>query len=313
MRTQLLIHPEELSRKWIDRMAALGVECLALHPVGGPAAAKSLDRMLEALTYPEYRALLDYAREKGLKIEYEFHAAGWLMPRKLFAEHPDWFRMNEKGERTDDMNFCITNEEALAYYAERAALLASKLYASEPNYYFWLDDVRGMTCHCEKCSKLTASEQQMTVVNAVAKRLKQDNPSAKVAYLAYQDFIAPPVKVQPEDNVFVEYAPFDRDMNASVRLMPQWEQDNLKDLLACFGAKDSKVLEYWLDNSFYSDWVRPTRRLTPDNARIRDDMQFYLDLGYERISSFACFLGADYEELYGEPDIASFAQGGEDA
>ena len=307
MRTQLLIHPEELSRKWIDRMAKLSVETLALHPVGGPNAAKSLDRMLEALTYPEYRTLLDYARKKGLKIEYEFHAAGWLMPRKMFKEHPEWFRMNENGERTDDMNFCITNREALAFYAERAAQLAGMLYASEPNYYFWLDDVRGMTCHCENCRKLTASEQQMTVVNAVAKRLRQDIPDAKVAYLAYQDFIKPPVNVKPEANVFVEYAPFDRDMNASVRLMPEEEKANLQDLLTCFGKQDSKVLEYWLDNSFYSSWVRPVRRLTPDNARIRDDMRFYLDLGYERISTFACFLGSDYEELYGEADLTSFA------
>ena len=308
MRTQLLVHTEDLSRKWIDRMAALGVESVALHPVGGPAAAKTLARTLEMLETPEYRALLDYAREKGLKVEYEFHAAGWIMPRGMFKEHPEWFRMNEKGERTGDMNFCISNEEALAYYAERAALLAGKLYASEPNYYFWLDDVRGMTCHCEECKKLTASDQQMKVVNAVAKRLAKDNPEAKVAYLAYQDFIEPPRTIKPEPNVFVEYAPFDRDMNASVRLMPQSERNNLPRLLEFFGKKDSKVLEYWLDNSYYSDWVRPPRRLTPDNARIRDDMAFYLELGYERISSFACFLGPDYEELYGEPDISSFAQ-----
>ena len=49
MRTQLLVHTEDLSRKWIDRMAALGVESVALHPVGGPAAAKTLARTLEML------------------------------------------------------------------------------------------------------------------------------------------------------------------------------------------------------------------------------------------------------------------------
>lgn len=30
--------------------------------------------------------------------------------------------------------------------------------------------------------------------------------------------------------------------------------------------------------------------------------------GYENISVFACFLGQDYEKLYGEPDITPFTE-----
>lgn len=39
------------------------------------------------------------------------------------------------------------------------------------------------------------------------------------------------------------------------------------------------------------------------------DIAFYREKGFEYISSFACFLGEDYEALYGAPDIAPFARG----
>ena len=35
MKTQLLIHPEELSEHWIERAAGCGVDVLGIHPVTG--------------------------------------------------------------------------------------------------------------------------------------------------------------------------------------------------------------------------------------------------------------------------------------
>ena len=39
MKTQLLIHPEELSREWIRRAISLGVTVSGIHPVGVPMRA----------------------------------------------------------------------------------------------------------------------------------------------------------------------------------------------------------------------------------------------------------------------------------
>ena len=66
----LLIHPEELSREWIDRCVELEIPTIALHPVGGYRSPLTMRAMLERLETPEYRLLLDEASEKGLKIEY---------------------------------------------------------------------------------------------------------------------------------------------------------------------------------------------------------------------------------------------------
>ena len=136
MKNGMIIHPGELSKKWIDRLADAKVNTLGIHPEGGAGAPKSLERLLELLKTPEYRALIDYARSRGLRIEYEIHAAGYLMDKSLFAEHPEYFRMNSAGERTSDWNFCVSNPDALALFARRAAELAQALYGSGKDFYF---------------------------------------------------------------------------------------------------------------------------------------------------------------------------------
>ena len=104
MRSEILIHPEELSKRWIDRMAGAGIRVLGVHPVGGTNAADSLSALLRRLDEADFRVLLDYAAQQGLEIEYECHAAGYLMPRALFAAHPDYFRMAPDGTRRNDFN-----------------------------------------------------------------------------------------------------------------------------------------------------------------------------------------------------------------
>ena len=37
------------------------------------------------------------------------------------------------------------------------------------------------------------------------------------------------------------------------------------------------------------------------------DFDYYRSLGFSDISTFACYLGADYIELHGDPDVAPFA------
>lgn len=60
-------------------------------------------------------------------MEFEYHATSWLFPREEFQNHSEWFRMDEQGERTQDVNLCPSNPDALAYIETRAELLAGLL------------------------------------------------------------------------------------------------------------------------------------------------------------------------------------------
>lgn len=310
MKKQMIIHPEELSRKWIDKMTDAKVEVLGIHPRGGRHAVEALKELLSLLKKEEYKELLDYACSKGLEIEYEIHSAGYLMPRELFEECPQFFRMDEKGQRTNDWNFCVSNPEALALFSKRAAKLAVELYKSSHNFYFWMDDGKDFGCHCPKCKSLSFSDQQLIAVNAMLDGIREIYPDARMAYLAYYDSLTPPEKVKARDGVFLEYAPMEKYIakgeDRDERI--EKEKNMLLPLMELFSSQPAKVLEYWYDNSLYSNWKKPPKKLLIDEETMLREANEYKKTGFSLISTFACFLGEDYTELYGEADISAFGK-----
>lgn len=308
MRAGMIIHPEELTKRWIDRLASAGADVLGIHPWGGGRAKDSLKELVDTLKTEEFRELIDYAKSRGLKIEYELHAVGYLLPRELFDTHPEYFRMNARGERVNDYNLCVTNKEALALLGERAAALAENLYGSEDKFYFWLDDGKGLHCHCDSCRALSPSDQQLIALNTMLRAVKKKNPRAKMAYLAYFDSLTPPTAAEPEEGIFLEYAPMYKytAKGEDAEALISGELAALPALLDTFGRGDAKVLEYWYDNSMYSKWTKPPLKFTLDEARMAEDISEYKRLGFADVATFACFLGEDYTELYGDFDILPF-------
>ncbi len=308
MKSSIIIHPEELTKKWIDRMADGGVSILGLHPRGGAEAAETLAELVKLFETAEFRELIDYACSRGLEIECEMHAARYLLPKELFDSHPEYFRMNNEGKRVPDFNLCFSNEEALTLLAKNAASLAGKLYRSRPVFYFWLDDVLGVHCSCPKCKKLSPSDQHLTAVNRMITEIRKFIPEAKMSYLAYRDSLEVPTSVKPVDGVFLEYAPIEKyDSSAPERI--KVEREMLLKQAEFFGWKDSKVLEYWLDNSLFSKWKKPPVKLNVNREQTVSEIREYASLGFENIATFGCFLGEDYDELYGQADISAFTDG----
>ncbi len=308
MKKKLIIHGFELRKSWIDRMKEIGVDTIGIHPVGGAKAHEYLaNDLINVYPTKQYRDLIDYAHEKGIEIEYSLHALSYLLPRSLFDEHPDYFRMNENGERINDYNFCVSNEEALAYVCNRAETLVNELYGSNHNYYLWLDDLNGGICFCDKCKKLSPSDQNLLVMNAIVKKLREKIPDAKLAYLGYYQTEKAPTTIRPAEGIFLEYAPFTRDMRKSAQLVSEESKQNIRDLIRFFGKENSWVLEYWYDNSYFYRRANNTMvEFFPLNDTIPSDIQYYLDFGFENIASFACSLGEEYEALYGEADLSAF-------
>jgi len=308
MISEMIIHPDELSKKWVDRLADANIRVLGIHPVGGKEAVSSLTSLLESMSNERFTELLDYASDRGIEIEYEIHAAGYLMPKSLFNEHTEYFRMNEKGERVCDWNFCVSNIEALGVFSKNAATLATSLYKSSHRFNFWMDDGRDIYCHCPQCKQISPSDQQLVAVNAMLTEIKKIIPDARIPFLAYVDSIVVPCEVRPTEGVFLEYAPFEKytakGEDAEERI--EREKKMIEPLLSFFGKNDSKVLEYWYDNSLYSKWKKPPVKFELDKTKMQEDIEEYIRLGFDRMATFACFLGNDYEELYGEIDVLPY-------
>ncbi len=311
-RKGIIVHPEELREPWLREMKKCGLNLLGLHPVGGSKAVDSLSVAIDTRPLPEMRKLLQTADLLGIAVEYEAHAANWLVPRHLFSVHPEWFRMNENGERTDDHNFCVSNKDVLDYLSERAGLLASLLPSTTGDYMFWLEDIKSVKCHCPECEKLSCSDQQLIAANAMLRGIRRADPKANLCFLAYHSTMEVPTKADPEPGIFLEYAPIHRDchkpLNDPDSDKNRAETATLKDLISFFGQKNSRALDYWMDNSLFSHWTKPPAKFELDEEVLRRDAEFYENTGFETVTSFGCYLGEDYKALYGNPPLARYGE-----
>lgn len=308
MKSSMLIHPDELSKEWIDRLVDAGVEAVGIHPCGGVKAHKSLENLLKQMTTSEFRDLIDYAKSKGLEVEYELHAMSYLLPRDLFDTHPEYFRENKDGEKTVSSNFCVSNPEALQLVAKNAAKLATSLYKSSHDFYFWLDDGYDLKCYCPRCRELSASDQQTIVLNSMLREIKKQIPDARMAYLAYVDSVEPPTRTNVEDGVFLEYAPYAKyTAKEDEAELIEKEKEMIIPLMRIFDKQPRKVLEYWYDNSLFSGYQKPPKKFVLNESAMIGDIAEYKNMGFDSISTFACFLGADYQALHGDIDITPFS------
>lgn len=306
----LLVHPDELGDLWISRLRGSDIKIVGLHPVGGKKAHEYVEDLRRDIVDGKFDTKFAALREMGIDIEFEMHAMSWLLPRSEYEAHPDWFRMNREGERIADFNLCPSSKEALSFVAARAAELAKVFRPTTHRYYFWIDDVRDGACHCEHCKGLSVSDQALLIYNAMLEGIRTVDPLATHCYLAYQNTREVPVKVVPSAGIFLEYAPFDRDFHkplsdASCEKNAS-EIAPLSGLLSYFGKANSKVLEYWLDNSLFSKWKKPPQPFVNDVPVMREDLRFYEALGFEDATVFACYLGEDYEALHGAPSLDEY-------
>ncbi len=305
----VVVHPEEITRSWEKVILNSDINLLGIHPVGGIGSHERVRKLAEKGFPPEEKAILENLISHGVKIEYELHAMSLLLPRDYFTLHPQYFRMNEKGERTPDFNCCASNKDALDIIADSAEKLAKTLPYPSGRYNYWLDDVGDAPCRCDECSKLSSSDQALKIYNAVLKGLKRADSNAKQSYLAYRGSSGIPVHVEPEEGILLEFAPFKRNFH-----IPLTHPDNAvsaksaSECIKYFGSNGAKVLDYWLDNSLYSGWKKPPKEFILDTDVVLNDIEFYKNLSYEIISTFACYLGKDYEELYGFPDIGGYLE-----
>lgn len=307
----IIIHDTDICEYWKNLFLESGLNTLGIHPAGGVDAHKTLDAFLFSLKEKRVDSFISEMSERGVSLQLECHALSWLMPRELFEKHPHWFRVNEHGERTADFNMCPSCGEALDYLAERARFLATLIPWNGRFYHLWIDDVAAAPCMCRYCRELTASDQAMIIYNAMLRGLKSYRSDAALSYLAYHGTINAP-EIKADDGIFLEFAPirrrFDKcicDPDCAENLK---EIENLDALLAFFGTKNSKVLEYWMDNSLFSGWKKPYVKLPFNREVLQKDIEFYRSKGFENITSFGCFLGEEYAAEYGIPPVKEYAE-----
>ncbi len=256
-----------------------------------------------------YQTFVRQCGERGIAVEYQEHAMFQLLPRSLFAEHPEYFRMDKEGQRQQTFNCCVSSEEALEIIAKNARERALKERPTNHRYYFWLDD-GGECCCCPDCNRYNDSDQALIIENRILEAVREVDPEAMVAHLCYHNTLKAPATVKPEEGVFLEFAPFYRSWDAPLS-QPEAQREGmalthadymeaLKENLKVFPAETTVVLEYWMDVSLFSGWKKPAVKLPWNRDVFLSDLRTYAGLGIRHITCYAAYVGADYLDLHGD-------------
>jgi len=80
--------------------------------------------------------------------------------------------------------------------------------------------------------------------------------------------------------------------------------DSLDANLSVFPRETAQALEYWLDVSNFSQHRRPPQKLPWHRESFLNDLETYAKRGIRHVTTFACFINAEYVKLYGPPDEA---------
>lgn len=302
----VILHVDDLyTMDWPTLAHKSGINTIGTHMHPG--------QVIEFMQSEKGKAFVEDCRKYGINIEHQVHAMSELLPRELFKEDPEMFRMNKKGERTDDFNCCAHSEKALDIIAAKAAEFAALLPSDNHRYYFWLDDGKE-TCYCPKCREYSVSEQGLIIENRMIEAIRKVDPQAKLAHLCYSNSLSAPLKVKPADGIFLEFAPIDRNwerpltdkdalafqgnLDLTNGQIMQYLEDNLK----VFPAEDAVILEYWLDVSLFSRWTKPAVQLPWKREVFESDVDTYAEYGIRNVTSFAVYMDSTYFKRF--PDTS---------
>ena len=306
----VVLTPRDIATwSWPQEARESGLNTLATHGSPGEIA--------RFLATREGEAFLAASRDLGLDVEHETHAAGELLPRRLFHRDPAMFRMDERGDRVPDWNLCVHSKEAVGIACQNAEAFARALDPTTGRFFFWTDDARPM-CRCPKCRGLSDSDQALLLENSLIGALRAVRPDATLAHLAYRNTMPAPTQVKPDPGIFLEFAPIARYRRAPVspdegRLDGRGTPIHAPDLdaldanLDLFGREGARVLEYWLDASMFAGWKRQNCRKIPWTVRhFADDLETYAGRGIRHVATFAAWIDGDYVNRFGEPPLREY-------
>jgi hypothetical protein len=303
----VVLIPDDLTLSdWPQRARSAGLSTIGIHHQNSPQA------VIRWVQSDAGQRFLNECRELRVEVEFELHAMKELLPRQLFRKNPEFFRMNDHGDRTPDANCCVHSELAMQIIAQNALQIARLLHPTTGRYFYWGDDGCPW-CACRKCRGLLPSEQSLLVESRILETLLRLDPKAHVAHLAYANSIQPPKQVKPPEGVFLEFAPINRRYDIPYSQQGPNQRDGLSALdanLEVFSKNSAQVLEYWLDVSRFSGWKRPAVKLPWNKGVFCADAETYRKRGIRHITTFAVWIDAAYQERFGSLEfIGEYGKG----
>lgn len=241
---------------------------------------------------PTVDDILDEMRRRDLDMIGGGHIIPFLLPRALFSEHPEYFRMHATGERIPEGNLCVSSAEGIRV-ACRSAVNYVRSRPQLDALHIWGDDVAGGSwCSCPGCRGLTPQDQYVTLCNAIIGALRAAGLATEVIVIAYHDTLVPDLRVRPDPEFQLIFAPIHRcyahALDDPTCERNAWHVENLRRWLEIMPAGRLAVFEYFTDTyRFRSLGVNVP-------GVVLADLRFYHRLGVRRMTNVTITVTYDY-------------------
>jgi len=122
-------------------------------------------------------------------------------------------------------NLCFSNCRTVDAFADLVVRYARE-NPSVDYLHIWLADEYNNVCECEACRKTTVSDQYVSLLNEIDRRLTAEGLPTRLVFLLYQELLWPPVKerLQNPDRFVLMFAPISRTFERSYDLSDRCEQ-----------------------------------------------------------------------------------------
>lgn len=222
----------------------------------------------------------------------ESHSLSLYVHPDLFKTHPEYFAMNEHGERCKPLRFayrgsvCMTNKDVKKHTLNSLRAMIKKDRSKLPKekwpkiYDISTLDATLTLCLCPECKKIIDYEGSQTglllhYINHIATEIRKEYPEIIIRTFGYGPSVNPPQKILPADNVmifltdnFVEsdpYRPLTHPVNAKrLEIFKKWQKTTNRLM----------VWDYWNLGVFY----KPPQPATVINALV-PDFKFFREIG----------------------------------
>lgn len=226
-----------------------------------------------------------------------YQTASWDANDDAFTPQTKRFAAQTNGKRQlhhgvpANTNLCYHSSEAVDVFA--ASVVSYAKNNPQMDYlHIWLADEYNNVCECEECVKTTLSDQYVSLLNEIDRRLSEEMLDTKIVFLLYQELLWPPIKERlhhPERFVLM-FAPISRTFEASYNLdeipdtLPEYVRNRIvlpsslgENLAYLRGWQkqfegDSFVYDYPLGRAHYGDfgYLHIARVISGDIKKLKE-------------------------------------------
>ncbi len=197
--------------------------------------------------------------------------ASQLPKEKFFESHPEYYMMDQTGNRSTHQ-VCETHPEV----AKEIIKKVRKDLAKDPSTMLVSVSKNdgGGTCQCETCKTLNEAEgsdaaSMLVLVNRVAKDLEKDYPDVLVTTLAYLETIGLPKTVRPRSNVAIRVC---NNIGWNHMLLAAKDDPEFSSHLEDWGKAGAKTF-IWDYQADFGKYLIPT----PNMEVVASNIRYFID------------------------------------